>query len=85
MNEILDKDHTEYADAAAAWELTHKAQMREAGLHVQTVGEGIAILLQAFKGPNAWNKRLRKRKLTTCRLKRGILGAWIRHIFDYGE
>ena len=44
-------DHFEqlqYADAAAAWELTHKAQMAEAGLKVETVGEGIAILLQAF-------------------------------------
>ena len=38
-------DHIAYADAAAAWELTHKAQMAEAGLHVETVGEGIAILL----------------------------------------
>lgn len=58
MNEILDKDHTEYADAAAAWELTHKAQMKEAGLEVETVGEGIAVLLQAFKLLNEWNKLL---------------------------
>jgi len=41
-------DHIAYADAAAAWELTYKAQMAEAGLHVETVGEGIAILLQVF-------------------------------------
>jgi hypothetical protein len=47
-----------YADASAAWELTHKAQMAEAGLHVQTVGEGIAILLQAVNELGAWNKRI---------------------------
>ena len=41
-------DHIAYAGAAAAWELTYKAQMAEAGLHVQTVGEGIAILLQVY-------------------------------------
>lgn len=58
MNEILDKDRTEYADAAAAWELTHKAQFAEAGLKVETVGEGIAVLLQAFKALSAWEKRL---------------------------
>ena len=58
MSKILDKDHTEYAEAAAAWELTHKAQFAEAGLEVETVGEGIAILLQAFNELNAWNKRI---------------------------
>ena len=60
MNENLQKewnpiDHIAYADAAAAWELTHKAQMAEAGLHVETVGEGIAILLQTVNELNAWN------------------------------
>jgi hypothetical protein len=51
-------DAASYADASAAWELTYKAQMAEAGLHVQTVGEGIAILLQAVNELNAWNKRI---------------------------
>ncbi len=78
MNENLQKewnpiDHAAYADAAATWEITHKAQMAEAGLHVQTVSEGIAILLQAFNERKT-GRNAAMSKITHC-YECGMIGV----------
>ena len=58
-----------YADASAAWELALKAQMSEFGLNVETVAEGVLILIDTLKNHGI------EIKLSASRHNRGVLGA----------
>jgi hypothetical protein len=52
-----------------SWELALKAQMSEFGLNVETVAEGVLILIDTLKNHGI------EIKLSASRHNRGILGA----------
>lgn len=58
-----------YCDASVSWELALKAQMSEFGLNVETVAEGVLILIDTLKNHGI------EIKLSASRHNRGILGA----------
>ena len=58
-----------YCNASVSWELALKAQMSEFGLNVETVAEGVLILIDTLKNHGI------EIKLSDDRHNRGVLGA----------
>ena len=58
-----------YCAASVSWELALKAQMSEFGLNVETVAEGVLILIDTLKNHGI------EIKLSASRHNRGVLGA----------
>lgn len=62
---------TNYCEASVPWELALKAQMSEFGLNVETVAEGVLILIDTLKNHGI------KIKLSDDHHNSGVLGASI--------
>ena len=60
-----------YCEASVSWELALKAQMSEFGLNVETVAEGVLILIDTLKNHGI------KIKLSDYHHNSGVLGASI--------